>query len=117
MARTDRTPSPMKLAEFHILLVLAAEQRHGLGIAEAIDEATEGAVQLGPGTLYRSLKDLANRGLIQDVPAPEGEDDPRRRFYGIMPEGRRRVAEEAERLARVVQVARENRLIGDSADG
>jgi len=117
MAEKDDRPSPMKLAAFHILLVLAADDLHGLGIADAVEEATEGAVQLGPGTLYRSLKDLSNRGFIRDVPAPEGEEDPRRRFYGITPQGRRRVSEESERLARVVQVAREHRLLEGPADG
>jgi len=105
---------PMKRAEFHILLVLASADMHGLGIAEAVEEMTEGAVQLGPGTLYRSLKQLSNRGLIEDVPAPEGEDDPRRRFYGITAEGHRRAADEAERLERLVWAARENRILGKS---
>ena len=75
---TQEMHKPMKLAEFHVLLVLAAEDRHGLGVAKAVDEATEGAVRLGPGTLYRSLKELTASGLVEPTSAPDGEDDPRR---------------------------------------
>ena len=60
-------PKPMKPSGFHILLVLAGKSSHGLGIAKAVDEATEGAVILGPGTLYRSLKELMGERLIREV--------------------------------------------------
>ena len=42
----------LRPAVFHILLALAGEDLHGLGIAKAVDEATSGTVTLGPGTLY-----------------------------------------------------------------
>ena len=102
---------PMKLADFHVLLVLAKEERHGLGIAKAVDEATKGAVRLGPGTLYRSLKELAAARLVEPTAAPGGEDDPRRRFYRITEEGRGRARAEAGRLARLVDVARANDVL------
>ena len=102
---------PMKPAEFHILLVLAGESRHGLGIAKAIDETTEGAVRLGPGTLYRSLKDLEGGRLIEGIAAPLDETDPRRRFYQITERGRERAGAEAGRLAKLVQVAQQNAVL------
>ena len=102
---------PMKPADFHILLVLAGESRHGLGIAKAIDETTEGAVRLGPGTLYRSLKDLEGGRLIEEIAPPLGEADPRRRFYEITARGRERAGAEAGRLARLVQVAQQNAVL------
>ena len=88
--------------------------RHGLGIAKAIDEATEGAVRLGPGTLYRSLKELATSGLVKPTSAPNGEDDPRRRFYRITDDGLFNVRSEARRLARLVDVARANDVLSES---
>ena len=103
----------LRPAVFHILLALAREDLHGLGIAEAIDVATDGAVRLGPGTLYRSLKEMAAEGLVAQAEAPEGED-PRRRFYSITVPGRERVQAEASRLARIVEVARENRVLPDT---
>ena len=103
--------TPLRPAVFHILLALARGELHGLGIAEAIDKATSGAVTLGPGTLYRSLKEMARDGLIDEVPAPVAGEDPRRRFYNITKRGRTLVQAEAERLARIVDVARANRVL------
>lgn len=109
--RPTRGPKPMKPAEFHILLVLAGKDIHGLGIAQAIDEATDGALRLGPGTLYRTLKHLVTTGLIEEVSAPVGEEDPRRRHYRITDSGRETVRVDAERLARIVRTARDNAVL------
>ena len=66
----------LRPAVFHILLALSREPRHGLGIAQAVDDATEGAVVLGPGTLYRSLKEMLRDGLVEEAAAPSPDDDP-----------------------------------------
>lgn len=101
-------------AVFHILLALAREDLHGLGIAKAIDEATDGSMRLGPGTLYRSLKEMATQGLIDEVAAPPGGEDPRRRFYSITDEGRATAGAEAGRLAKIVEVARKSRVLPET---
>lgn len=111
MTTTSGTFSPMKPAEFHILLMLAGEPLHGLGIAKAIDEATGGAVTLGPGTLYRALKEMEGGRMIEEVAAPQGEADPRRRFYQVTARGMARARSEAERLARLVEVAHQNSVL------
>ena len=100
-------PDTMRTPVFHILLALAREDLHGLGIAQSIDSTTDGSVQLGPGTLYRSLKEMLRDGLITEVPAPRPGDDPRRRYYSITAQGQDAVRAEASRLERVVQVARD----------
>lgn len=96
---------------FHILLALARADLHGLGIAQAIDASTEGAIRLGPGTLYRSLKEMVRDGLIEETEAPTPDDDPRRRYYRITVDGQDAVRAEAARLERVVQVARDARVL------
>ncbi len=68
------------------------------------------SVKLGPGTLYRSLKEMAAEGLIENVAGLPGED-PRRRVYGITKEGRALVRSEAIRLAGIVEVARRSRVL------
>jgi len=108
---TPHTPRP---AVFQILVALARSDLHGLGIADAVDEATGGTMRLGPGTLYRSLKEMAADGLIREVPAPPGEEDPRRRFYSITESGRGVAREEATRLARIVEVARDRLALPDA---
>lgn len=101
----------LKSAVFHILLSLSGRTLHGLGIAETVEQATDGAVTLGPGTLYRSLKEMMRDGLIEEAAAPEGEADPRRRFYRITEGGRAAARAEALRLERLVDVARANQVL------
>ena len=100
---------------FHILLALAERELHGLGIADRVEDLTRGAVELGPGTLYRSLKEMVESGLIREARAPEGETDPRRKYYAITAAGRRAVAAEAAHLERLVQAARDRKLLPERA--
>jgi DNA-binding PadR family transcriptional regulator len=96
---------------FHILLALAEAELHGLGIADEVERATDGAMELGPGTLYRSLKEMSAGGLIREIDAPEEDADPRRKYYGITARGRVLLAEEARRLERVVELARRRSVL------
>ena len=99
-------PQPLTPAVFHILLALTAGERHGLGIADDVEAATEGAMRLGPGTLYRSLKEMTRDRLIAEVAAPERDADPRRKFYRMTAAGRRVLRLEAERYEQVVRIAK-----------
>ncbi len=74
---------------------------------------TGGALKLGPGTLYRSIKSLLADGLIEETeerPDP-ALDDERRRYYRLTELGERVAQAEAARLARLVDAARERRLL------
>jgi DNA-binding PadR family transcriptional regulator len=101
---------PLTPAQFHILLALAESNLHGYGIMQAVEKRTRGAVELGPGTLYRSIKQLLGRGLIAEIKGegpdvPEAGSGPRRRSYALTREGRIRTAEEARRLRDLVRWA------------
>ena len=112
--------APLTPAMFHILLALAGGERHGYGIMREVERATEGAFQLGPGTLYRSIKQMLALGLIEESGArPDPElDDERRRYYRITAVGKGAASQEARRLARLVDEARARRLLSDAnADG
>ena len=100
-------------AQFHILLTLAEGQRHGYGIMQEIERRTSGAVELGPGTLYRSIKQLLGAGLITEVNGEQGSGK-QRRPYALTPEGRARTAEEARRLQCLVQWAEDAMVIEGS---
>ena len=104
-----RNDSPgLTSAQFHILLTLAEGPRHGYGIMQEVDRRTEGAVELGPGTLYRSIKQLLERGFIAEIgpePAGNGDTPRQRRSYSLTPVGRVKTTEEAERLRALVRWA------------
>ena len=98
---------PLRPLVFQILLLLNESERHGYGIMQEINERAGRTVILGPGTLYRTLKELRDHGLIEQSPAA----DDRRRIYRLTEEGRRTARAEVERMAAIVERARAGRLI------
>ena len=107
---------PLTPPVFHILLALAGEERHGYGIMQDVAQQTDGALQLGPVTLYGCLKRMLSAGLVEESeerPDPE-LDDERRRYYRMTPLGKRVVRAEAKRLAGAVTVAMA-KLAGETA--
>ncbi|MGH9520822.1 MAG: PadR family transcriptional regulator [Terriglobales bacterium] len=109
-----RDSPPLPAATLHILLALAAEDRHGYAIMGEVARQTGGRLRLSAGTLYRSLQRMLEQGLVEEVstrPAPD-LDDQRRRYYRITREGRAAVRAEAMRLAELVRLARAQGLAG-----
>ena len=98
---------PLRPLIFQILLLLNDSERHGYGIMQEINERAGRNLILGPGTLYRTLKQLRDDGLIEESPAA----DDRRRVYRLTEEGKRTARAEAERMAAMVERARAGRLI------
>jgi DNA-binding PadR family transcriptional regulator len=105
--RSPRELPPLTSPVFHILLALADEERHGYGIMQDVAQQTDGALQLGPGTLYGCLKRMLAAGLIEETgERPDVElDDERRRYYRMTALGKRAVRAEAQRLAGAVTAA------------
>jgi len=91
----------------YILLALVDRDRHGLGIADHIEEFTSGTVTLGPGSLYGTIKRLLEQGLVEDVAERprDDRDDPRRRYYRITSLGRRAIERHTYELSHVLRVA------------
>jgi DNA-binding PadR family transcriptional regulator len=109
----SRTARPLTPAMFHILLALAAGERHGYAIMREVDALTGGAQRLGPGSLYGSIKRMLAEGLIEECgerPDPAADDE-RRRYYRLTDLGRRAAGAEARRLEVLVVAARGRRLL------
>jgi len=106
-------PPPIPPHWFQILLSLADEDRHGLGIMNDVLARTGGQMKLWPGMLYRNLAKLVDEGLVVEVDAPAGVETGggRPRFYRLTSLGRRACAAEAERLAGFVATARRKKLL------
>ena len=103
---TDRPT--LTTAALHILVSIGPDERHGYAIMTEVDQLTNGAVRLAPGTLYTTIKRLLGDGLIEETgerPDPH-LDDQRRRYYRLTPAGRAVVAAEVQRLETLVSRAR-----------
>ena len=103
----------LRTTEFHILLALAGEERHGYAILQEVARLTDGELQLEPGTLYRALHRMLEDGwVVESARRPAADlDDVRRRYYRLTPLGRRTASAEADRLSRLLAVARQRRLL------
>ncbi|SFB17002.1 transcriptional regulator, PadR family [Amycolatopsis marina] len=111
----DGNPPPLTPAAFQVLLALARGRTHGYGIMGFIGEVTDGSVQLGPGTLYRTLARLVADGLVEETrESHEGEPhDARRRYYRLTRLGWEMAQREARLLERLTSAAVDAGLLGD----
>jgi DNA-binding PadR family transcriptional regulator len=84
---------------FAILLALAEGPRHGYGLMQVLQDDPTEAWLLGPATLYRTLKEMQDQGLITSADgADEESGGPPRRYYRLTALGRRAGAGEAARM-------------------
>jgi DNA-binding PadR family transcriptional regulator len=107
---------PLRPVEFHILLSLAAGERHGYGIIRDAERRGETAVP-DVGTLYRALARMVEQGLIEPSArrrAPDAGDE-RRNYYRIRPLGLRVARAEARRLAALMRAALAGGLLEEPA--
>lgn len=104
---------PLTQAVFHILLALADGEKHGYAIMQEIGERTEGAMRMGPGTLYGSIQRMLKDGLIVEA---QGRAEPvhgeeRRRYYCLTGFGLRVLQAEAHRLEHLVRIAQSKQVL------
>ena len=103
---------PLSPAVFHILVALAAGERHGYAIMQDVAETTGGQIKMGPGTLYGTIKRMLEIGLIEECGERRdpGLGDERRRYYRMTDLGGRAASAETHRLSRIVGAARRRGL-------
>jgi DNA-binding PadR family transcriptional regulator len=106
----------LRPVEFHILLSVAAGERHGYGIIQDIEARGEAAVP-DVGTMYRALARLVEAGLIESAARRAAADagDERRNYYRITEAGRRAAMTEARRLEALTRAARLGGLLPKGA--
>ena len=111
---------PLPPAPLHIVLALNRGERHGYALMGDVEELSGGIIQMGPGTLYGSIKKLLAQGLIEESPArPDPTlDNERRRYYRLTGLGQRVCQAEMERLTTLLERSRSGaaaRLLGRQA--
>ena len=92
---------PLSPTAFAVLAGLAGGTRSGVEILEELDRAD--ARVLGPGSLYRLLKELGEKGWIEQAELDAGADG-RLRSFQLTPAGRGALNAEAERISRVLRM-------------
>lgn len=102
----------LKHREFLVLLALTQGQSHGYALKQDVYDRSGGRIDMGPGTLYRTLHQLEESGLIAETDERPPDDDPRRRYYELTDRGLETTAAEARRLEALVEEARAGRLLG-----
>jgi DNA-binding PadR family transcriptional regulator len=92
------------MASLHIVVALLDGELHGYALMRRVSELSDGAVKMGPGTLYGTLNRLVEDGLIVEttdrVDRSGGE---RRRYYQLTATGHVTAVEELDRLRTLVQ--------------
>ncbi len=84
-----------------VLKTLALEPRHGVGVADRIQQITRGTFQVKPGSLFPALHRLEQEGFIAGewTTTPDGH---RAKYYRITPTGQRQLSAEKKNWARIV---------------
>lgn len=116
---SSATPtSTLTPAGFQVLLAVASGYAHGYAVMGFIEEVTEGAVQLSPGTLYRTIARLVSDGLVKEAPDdsdPEAPHDARRRYYALTERGWEAACAEARLLLQLADAAAAAGLMPEDA--
>lgn len=88
---------PLSEATYYILVALD-EPLHGYALMQKVEAISEGAVVIGPGTLYGAFSTLEKQGLIEKV-----KEEERRKSYALTERGRQVLAEQLRRLEIMVR--------------
>lgn len=108
----EARPEKVTRTVFHLLLALKHRPLHGYALMEAVERDTEGALLIGPGSMYGCLARMEDSGLIKELPgeARKRGEDSRRRYYRLTALGHQVLAEEAATVLRTAELIRERHL-------
>ena len=92
------------------MLALAEGAKHGYAIKQEVEERTDGAIRLGPGTLYEAIARLEAAGLITESAArpPANGQEAQRRIYQLTERGWATLRGEMRQLGDLLARARAN---------
>ena len=84
-----------------VLKTLELEPRHGVGVADRIQQISGGTFVVKPGSLFPALHRLEQDGAIKGEwsQTPEGR---RAKYYRLTPAGQRQLSTEKKNWARIV---------------
>jgi len=102
---------PLKSVDTLILTMLAAGDRHGYGIRQDVLAYSNGQIELEAGNLYRHMRRLESKKMIEPAERHDSGDDERRIYHRLTPFGQRVLAAEMLRLRALVRLAVTRQII------
>jgi transcriptional regulator len=97
VARTDLLRGTLDLL---ILQALTLEPNHGLGVARRVEQLTQGAFQVNPGSLFPALHRLEQKGWLA-AEWGASETNRKAKYYKLTAAGRRHLKAETENWGRI----------------
>jgi DNA-binding PadR family transcriptional regulator len=102
--------APLTPAVFHVLLALSEGPLHGYAIMQRVEEVS--GLDMGPGTIYGSLRRLSEAGWVEEA-GTDSSDARRGRSFALTEQGVAALAEEARRITRLARMADVRRLAAE----
>ena len=84
-----------------ILKTLVLEPMHGYGIAQRIEQISQGVFSVNPGSLFPAFRRLEREGWIKPV-WKSTENHRRAKYYALTARGRKQLQSEAEEWGRQI---------------
>ena len=103
---------PLRPTACAVLAALADGPRPGIDVLDAVNATVPGHPLLGPGTLYRLMRELRQARLIARIDPAGGTTDERQVHHVLTPLGRHVLAADLDRLRRTLTLAGRVRSTG-----
>lgn len=97
---------PLRPVACAVLAALADGPRPGIDVLEAVNATVPGRPLLGPGTLYRLMRELRQQQLIARAEPADDPGDERQVHHALTPLGAAVLDAEFDRLRRTLNMAR-----------
>ena len=111
MSRTDLMRGTLDLL---LLRALTTGPNHGLGIARRVEQITQGAFRVNPGSLFPALHRLEQQGWLT-AEWGRSETNRKAKYYELTSAGRRHADEEVRNWKRVsVAIELALRVVGEA---
>jgi DNA-binding PadR family transcriptional regulator len=96
---------PLRAVAFALLATLAEGPRPGIDILDGVNSTVPRRRLLGPGTLYRLMRELRGEGLIARTARAVDVRDERQSYHALTPLGLAVLRAEVARLERTIKLA------------
>ncbi|MDH3270003.1 MAG: PadR family transcriptional regulator [Gemmatimonadota bacterium] len=103
--------APLTPPVFHVLLALSDGPMHGYAIMQRAEEVS--GQTMGPGTIYGSLRRLAEAGWVAES-GIEDDDARRGRSFLLTELGRAALADEARRITGLARLDQVRQLVPET---